>query len=439
MIKDVAPYPIIKKDFEGLKQRERLDTTKDIAELIFVQSIEGRAHNGAGFFKKSYYVNTTIDDIVRALELNPKSVKTRRQLLIDDIFSYVKRAIQGRGRSRLVDEIGAPLLGIPWFVEREVNPYDVLKGMYIGGLRDTPEVRKVAEEKFKIRIGYGRCYLVNIEVMEKMGFNGESLAHTEHEFDIPFFKSQGLIVDPKSLHEHGEDTVHYMYIRHKIGPGHSDDGAIISAGVLYNADVALGVFLSDAIDTLEKYVADFRDQDSEIADYIGKNFKDLGISMDEVYDITYLAAIPEEREDYSPDSSLRYLLCIDEETSQSALVSHLNFIERKRYFPMLISYNRIISTDFYQYMRDRIFEFKKIEVAVRPETEARGLDRAAIDVMSKRYATVLPRESLKDALIRAREMDADTIIVQDDEKNILGVIDKTEYLHLLERIYKNHK
>lgn len=439
MIKDVAPYPLIKKDYDSLRGRERLDTTKDIEELIFVQSLEGRAHNGAGFFRKRFYVNTTVDDVVKALDLSPKAIKTRRQMLIDDIFNYVKRAIEGRGRNRLINELGAPLLGIPWFLDREVNPYDILKGIYIGGLRDTPKIRKTAEEKFKIRIGFGECYLVNVKVMDKMKHNGESLAHSEHENDIQLFKDKGLIVDPDKRDKFKEEDLRYMYIRHRLGPGHSDDAAVVVAGIIYNADVALGVFLTDAVDTLEKYVDDFRDQDSEIAEYVGKNFPDLGITMDEVYDVTYLCAIPEEREEYTPDSSLRYLICLDEGTSQSALSSHINFIERKRFSPMLISYNRILSTDFYQYMRDRILSFKKVEVEVKPEAEARTLERAAIDVMDEKFVTVLPRENLKQALLHAKSKDADTIVVQDDQKNILGIIDRTKYLGILENILREQK
>ena len=50
-----------------------------------------------------------------------------------------------------------------------------------------------------------------------------------------------------------------------MGPGQSDDAAIVTAGLLYNVDVALGVFLADAIDTLEKYVPAYYDQDKALA------------------------------------------------------------------------------------------------------------------------------------------------------------------------------
>ena len=76
---------------------------------------------------------------------------------------------------------------------------------------------------------------------------------------------------------------------------------------------------------------------------------------------------------------------------------------------------------------------------VRPEAEARTLERAAIDVMDEKFVTVLPRENLKQALLHANSKDADTIVVQDDQKNILGIIDRTKYLGILENILREQK
>jgi hypothetical protein len=42
-----------------------------------------------------------------------------------------------------------------------------------------------------------------------------------------------------------------MYIRHKAGPGASDDTVIIAAGLLWGFSAGVGCFLADAIDTLE--------------------------------------------------------------------------------------------------------------------------------------------------------------------------------------------
>src|SRR3990167_1482611 len=150
MISKIAPYDLIRRDFEHLKDTEELNTSREIADLIFVQSLEGRAHNGAGSFQKSFYVNTTIYDIVHALKLDPGEVKKKRQVLIDEIVEFVKEAVGGRPRNKLLNSRGEPLLRIPNFREMVVNPYEVLKGIYIGGLRDDPGPRKATEEKYDI-------------------------------------------------------------------------------------------------------------------------------------------------------------------------------------------------------------------------------------------------------------------------------------------------
>ena len=63
----VAPKELIAADYEVLRSYEHLETTQEIEDLLFMQSLEGRSHNGAGVFDKRTYVNTTIDDVVVAL------------------------------------------------------------------------------------------------------------------------------------------------------------------------------------------------------------------------------------------------------------------------------------------------------------------------------------------------------------------------------------
>ncbi|MBF0254803.1 MAG: hypothetical protein HQL11_06760, partial [Candidatus Omnitrophica bacterium] len=77
----IAPGELLLKDFETIRSREKLETSNEVAELLFIQSIEGRSHNGAGVFSKRIYVNTGIDDIVRALKRDPVKVKRDRQNL----------------------------------------------------------------------------------------------------------------------------------------------------------------------------------------------------------------------------------------------------------------------------------------------------------------------------------------------------------------------
>ena len=111
----VAPKTLIKADYEILKSYEHLETTPEIEELLFIQSLEGRAHNGSGAFNKRTYVNTTIDDVVQALELDRGDVQKKRQSLIDDIVDFANAAMNREKREKLLNGEGEPFLGIPHF------------------------------------------------------------------------------------------------------------------------------------------------------------------------------------------------------------------------------------------------------------------------------------------------------------------------------------
>ncbi len=431
MPKKIALAELIQQDFRNLKTSERLYTIPRIEDLIFMQSIEGRAHNGAGAFNKRFYVNTTVDDVVSALGRSPKVIKAKRQELIDEIFEFVQSAIEDDPRERLVTKSGRPILGIPQFKDRTVNYHDILKGLYLGGLRDNPEIRKKTQELYGIKIGYGKCYLINTKIMGDMGLDGEILAHQEHEDRLNYYKSSGLIVDPMNMKRSASKRVKYMYIRHHVGPGQSDDAAMVASGILYNVDVALGVFLADAVDTLEKYVTNFRDQDKEIAFFIKDNYPFLDLDEKDVYELAYLAAIPENKSDTIPDSSLRYLLAIDSETGQSSFETHLNFIEGKPFMPMAISYKRIMVTVLYDFVRDKLSTINKEVVFKIPEALLHELDSSVTKVMQRKFITVGPHTSLKSALSKVEARKGELIIVKDEFGNILGVINPADFLIFL--------
>jgi CBS domain-containing protein len=431
MPKKIAPKELIQQDFHNLKTQERLYTIPRVEDLVFMQSIEGRAHNGAGIFNKHTYVNTTMEDIVSALGRSAKVVKAKRQELIDEIVEYTDSVFADDPRERLVTKNGRPLLGIPQFKERTVNYHDILKGLYLGGLRDDPDIRKKTQHLYSINIGYGKCYLVNTRIMEEMGLDAEQLAHQENEDRINYFKSCGLIVEDAKPKHSASKYIKYLYIRHHVGPGQSDDGALVASGLLYNVDVALGVFLSDAIDTLEKYVSIYRDQDKELALHIKENYPFLDLDEKDVYELAYLAAIPAERVDEIPDSSLRYLLAIDQETGQSTLETHLNFIEGKPFVPIAISYKRILISQLYDFVREKLKSISKEVLFKIPEAVARELDSSVTKVMQRRFITVSPQTSLKSALEKVEARKGELIIVKDENGNILGVVNPSDFLVFL--------
>ena len=420
---------MIQADYDLLKSYEHLETTPEIEELLFMQSLEGRAHNGAGVFENRTFVNTTIDDVVRALGKDPEKIKTQRQNLIDGIVHFAEDAMNGQKRDKLINENGEPLLGIHLFLDRHVNARDVLRGLYLGGLRVNPDVRKEAEKIYQIKIGGGRCYIVDVKTMLEMKLDGEKLADEPHEERLGDFMKRGLIVSTEGSPD--PKTQKYFYIRHRLGPGQSDDAAMIMAGVLYDPDVALGVFLADAIDTLEKYAPVCRDQDGNLSYQIARGFNGLQISMEDVYELVSLATIPEAEEHMLPDSSLRYLLSIDPRSQSSAFRSHLDFIEGKPVVPLPVSYKRILSTQFYEYINRRLLNVRNLEKFAVPNLQVQELDRAAVEFAKKDFCVIAKDSTLAEVVRKFKETKCDLLILQDKNNKVVGTIRPTDLLHYL--------
>ena len=354
----IAPRSLIWKDFRHLQREEDLLTDPEVEDLLFMQTIEGHSHNGDGEFRGQKFVDTTMNDITEALNRDVFVVRSARQSLIDEIYRYAERVIDGENLTHLVNDRGEPLMRCPLFLEWEVNPKDVLRGLYLGGLMDDFSVRKKVNEKFHINMGGGKPYLIDFRVMERMGLDGEMLAHGEHEDKIDEYRQKGLIIDPSNVNFLRHSDIRFQYIRHKKGLGVSDDAAMIAGGMLYSVSVGLGAYLADAIDTLDKFSLKFIEQDDKLAHIIEKEFPQLNISEDEVLSFIYLIAIPKEEKKF-PDSSQRYFLQIDKETHISTIESHYRFLTGQPYPHFKISYERVLNEEFYQYMKKRIADFKK--------------------------------------------------------------------------------
>ncbi|MBI4432309.1 MAG: CBS domain-containing protein [Candidatus Omnitrophica bacterium] len=432
----VAPKELVQADYDVLKSYERLDTSREIEDLLFIQSLEGRAHNGAGVFDKRTYVNTTIDDVVRALGRDAGQIRAARQALIDDIVRFAAAVMNGERRDRLVNEEGKPFLGVRFFEHRRVHAPDILRGLYVGGLRDNPDIRKEAERIYQVKIGGGRCYVIDVKTMLDMDLDGERLAHEPHEADIAEYMKRGLIVAAEG--EADPVTQRYFYIRHRVGPGQSDDAAFIMAGILHNPDVALGVFLADAIDTFEKYAQTYRDQDGGLSFQIGRGFKDLSFPMEEVYELVYLAAIPEIEEHLVPDSSLRYLLSIDQRSQQCALKTHFDFVQGRPIVPLYVSFKRILSTQFYEYINRRLASVSKLRKFALPNLTIQELDRPAVEIAKKDFGIVSKDATLADVIRTLKETKCETIIVQDKNNKVLGTISPTDLLFYLNEGERSH-
>jgi len=416
---------LIRTDFNRLLARERLDCSAAVEKLIFVQSVEGHAHNGHGEFRQRRFVDVTIADVVRAVGLDAAAAKRARQKLIDDIFAWAERAIADDAPAELVDDEGRPLLTVPLLKGFEVNARGVLHGLYVGGLRDDSEVRAAVEDERRIAIGGGECYIIDTVVMRKMGLDAEALAHGAHAAELERYREEGLIVELAAA-EVDDDRYRYFYIRHRVGPGHSDDAAVVFAARLWGRGCGLGVFLADAIDTLEKYAEKYADQDGELSRRIAASALFEPSWERDLKDLVYLAAVPEDDNDEVPDSSLRYFLRIDAEAGRCALQNHLDFIAGGATAPMLLGFDRVLSTRFYRWVHKRLAAYE----GERAEEAAPVLETMA-GVVERNFLTVSVDDSPAKVAEAFATSSAEVAVVVDGDGRVVGTIRAADILRFL--------
>ncbi|MCX8095777.1 MAG: hypothetical protein N3D74_06305 [Caldisericia bacterium] len=349
----IPPVNLIIKDFESLKEKVKLRTSKEVRDLILMQTIEGHAHNGHGEFSGKRFVDTTMNDIVFALGFDAFAIRSARQSLIDEIYDFVERVINNERVYKLLNKNGEPILRVPIFNELEIEAREILLGLYLGGLMDNYDTRKEVEKIYKINIGGGTPYLVDFSVLDKLDIDGEYLAHEDNEDKIPFYKEIGLIIDYDEKNysiflEH--PSIRFQYIRHKKGSGVSDDLAVLFAGKLYSKSVALGIYLADAIDTLDKYSLKFKEQDFQLAKIIEESGI-IKISKEDIYKFIFLITNPTK--DY-PDSSQRYFLEINEKYNITSLEAHLMFIDGKSPPEFEIAFERESNYKIYEYVINKL-------------------------------------------------------------------------------------
>jgi len=346
----VAPDALIESDFVEMSSRETLRTSRTNERNILIQSVAGHAHEGHGVFRGERYANTTMDDIAAALRLAPDAVRLERQRLMDGVTEYVNRVLGGEEFALLVDDDGVPLLGMGTLLFLPpVSGKDVLRGLYLGALRDDADVRVTAEEKYGVIIGGGVSYLVNLQAMEAAGQNADKLAHENHDAEaIQKLWDAGVIVADSGA---DTDETSYLYVRHRRGCGTSDDACIVLTGMVHGFGAGVGAFLADALDTIEKYVPVFGGSDHALAETIAQKMPDLNLAPTDAGEIAYLSADETGR---VPDSSLRHLLSVDRRYDQCAAEAHLAYLLGRPFAPLGLSHRRTPAGEFYTYCEARL-------------------------------------------------------------------------------------
>lgn len=347
----IAPQDIIVRDFHEMSGRTRLECTWPMERALLQIAVASHAHEGHGAYQGRRYPDTTEDNVAQALGLDARAERQQRQRWIDGVRAYAEAAIAGNAPRYAVNSDGMPLFGIGLFRWLEVEPRDVLIGLVLGGLRDNPAWRRKAQDTYGIEIGYGQAHPVNVQAMSEAGLNGYSLAKEAHEEELPRLRKEGVILPDDT--EPGGD-VQNLFVRYQTGPGASDDTSVLATGLLYGMGAAVGCYLADAIDTIEKYTPVHADQDDLIAEMIRARVPEI-VSDAQITHLTFLASTPPDMLNTLPDSTMRHFLQTDPSVDQSILESHFLYLSKRPWLPMNMGHEPLMNNEeLYQYVKDRV-------------------------------------------------------------------------------------
>ncbi len=331
---------LVKRDYEHLIDTVQLDLSDYVKELLLMQTVQGHAIQGHGFFSSKKcssaknYPNTTIEDVVTALNKKPIDVKVERQSLIDEVKNFLYRIIKGEKVTNYVNKNKKALFRINFLKQIKIQePTAVLLGFYLGSRMDNYLVwRKLTEDVYGIKIGGGECVAVNKKRAKELGYSLESLAKDVHTLDeTKSLIKQGVILADIAS---SRDIVN-GYIRYATGSGTSDGLAVLFSGVNHGLDAAIGLFLADAVDTWDKYTPFIyaRGQDEHFGDVIENNqdlikqtYPEFQLPRPEDV-IKFIYAIAEANYRNVISESQRYFLQYDKKARMTAIQSHLKFIK----------------------------------------------------------------------------------------------------------------
>lgn len=400
------PKELVVADFYDLLDNIQLRTDETNRKLLLMQTIQGHANMADGKFRTNEdkaecmkYPNATIDDIAllldkdKRLNMNHTEVKKKRYENIMEIKEVMMGIIKGERIQKLQNSKGKPLLGIPFFNTTYIqNPINVLTGFYLGSIMDNYITwrKQLEKEPYNLKMGGGECVAVNMKKLNKEtldeilkeneplamefaskcteGFSLGTLANEEWGDNVQLLYDKGVVIRKDEVK--ATKYIKNAYVRHKRGKGVSDNAAVVMAGLLYGKkdmqdgiETALGVFLADAVDTLDKYVPVIHRHglDESIGEEIRKSGK-LNLAYKEKLNFIFFSAIHPKKK--MPDCSQRYFLQIDEETEDTAIENHLSYLKGDTPKSMIFGHKAphvgVASEDFYNTIEEQLEKYKHL-------------------------------------------------------------------------------
>ncbi len=255
----------VRQDFAYLRAQKFAAAT-DFLERLLPQSVLGRSQNGHGWFMDAkgcplLFADATFDRVCSVIEeldsqLGHQPVRAWRNLQIERLIKHLEKHFQDPFIA-LEDEQG-PLFGIDFFKGRVVAGEPFIKGLVLAGQMDDPSCRQrsLALLPFdfngqELELGYGGQEVVRPQRLALLGL-GDTGARAFSPTELRQLIELEVILEEKKLYDYPQFD--QAYFRRCLGEGVCDDLALLYIGRCYGFDALLGAFLSDAVDTYDKFL-----------------------------------------------------------------------------------------------------------------------------------------------------------------------------------------
>ncbi len=100
--------------------------------------------------------------------------------------------------------------------------------------------------------------------------------------------------------------------------------------------------------------------------------------------------------------------------------------------PIPVSFKRILSTQFYEYINRRLVNVRKLEKLAMPNLTVKTLEIPATEIVKKDFSILHKDATMADVVKKFKETKCEIIIVQDKNNKIIGTISPTDLMHYLD-------
>jgi hypothetical protein len=362
---------LVAQDFEYLMSQDFAAGSRTLADLL-PQSVLGRAQNGHGYFTDSFgtplqFPDATFERILTVLEtLDPNLkaylVRERRGHMLNRFVEWLFENITEPRLELIID--GAPLFGIDFLAEAEVDTREFLTGLVLAGFMDDWTTRQTAMLHHKrtftgmpFRLGGGEIFIVDRERFALCGLQDTGSTVLVDE-QLRTLRDIGVLCsDDRS--DFAFPEFDQAYFRRRLGDGVSDDLAMIWVGARFGYGALLGAFVMDAIDTYDKYVLEMTwgGFDTRLAGRIQEHFLDTEgaqlVCDRHLLDLIHFAS---KRNDpgLNLSSSHRRFIQVEGGAAIPTLLNHWNFLQGQPIYDIKLGFARMPAREFYSVAQERL-------------------------------------------------------------------------------------